>query len=251
MEDNNVKNTRPYVLWRRVSTEKQGESGLGLAAQSSIAEFCMGCKPVDTFTDVWSGTKLDECTNLWKAIEYCKENGYLLVIAKTDRMRNVKQALEILDAVGEGNLQFCDLPSTDRMILTIVFAVWEKQAMIGRLNTRVALAERKKELKKNGVFISRSGNARTHLGNAKGCDITAAQEASARVRTKRAEEWYDNSPAVKYIVRKLGEGWNSQKILSELEVLDSTNPGMYRTREGKMFTRTHIWRVKQHISSLA
>ena len=114
---------RPYVLWRRVSTKEQGNSGLGLEAQLTMAEYCMKEKPEAVFTDVYSGTKLNECTELWNAIRYCKEKGYLLVIAKTDRFRNVKEALEILDAVGEGNLNFCDLPTTDRMILTIIFAV--------------------------------------------------------------------------------------------------------------------------------
>ena len=240
---------RPYVLWRRVSTRTQGASGLGLEAQSNIAECLMGSKPEKTFTDVWSGTKLDECVQLWEAIEYCKATGYLLVVAKTDRFRNVKQALEILDAVGEGNLHFCDLPSTDRMILTIVFAVWEKQAMIGRLNTKLALEVRKKELKKNGVFISKAGNACTHLGSEKGCDTTNARLASAESRARKAEEWADNSPGVKYIKAKIKEGWNTKSILNELNLLGSTNPD-YLSRNGAPFNRVHICRLRKRLAIL-
>lgn len=116
-------NNRPYVLWRRVSTKGQFESGLGLEAQTTIAEYFMHGSPIKTYTDVFSGTKLADCPELVKAIRYCKANNYLLVVAKTDRFRNVKEALAVLDDMGEGNVTFCDLPTTNRMVLTIMFAV--------------------------------------------------------------------------------------------------------------------------------
>lgn len=142
-----------YVLWRRVSTKKQGDSGLGLEAQQAIAEYFMGNTAEKIFTEVYTGTKLSECRQLWTAINYCKKHNLLLVIAKTDRFRNVRESLEVLDAVGEGKLVFCDLPTTDRTILTIVWAIWERQAMQGRINTRLALNERKKQLDNYGSFI--------------------------------------------------------------------------------------------------
>jgi DNA invertase Pin-like site-specific DNA recombinase len=237
---------RPYVLWRRVSTKEQGNSGLGLEAQLTMAEYCMKEKPEAVFTDVYSGTKLNECTELWNAIRYCKEKGYLLVIAKTDRFRNVKEALEILDAVGEGNLNFCDLPTTDRMILTIIFAVWERQAMMGRINTKLALAERKKEAEKNGYWISNTNKTRTHLGNDKGCDMSAARAARKVNQINEANMWMESSAAVRYSLAKLAEGWTSTRILKELEILERTNPGQYLTPKGCKVTKTHIHRWKNH-----
>ena len=111
VEIRTIEESRPYVLWRRVSTEEQGESGLGLEGQTTIAKMFMGKSPIAIYTDVFSGTKLKQCKGLWEAIALCREQNYVLVIAKTDRCRNVQEALEILDAIGERNLIFCDLPS--------------------------------------------------------------------------------------------------------------------------------------------
>lgn len=208
--DNDQK--RPYVLWRRVSTKQQGDSGLGLDAQLTIAEFFMQGEPAKIFTDVYSGTKLGECPDLKKAIGYCKKHGYLLVIAKTDRFRNVQQALGILDEMGEGNVCFCDLPTTDRTVLTIVFAIWERQALMGRINTKKALAERKRQ----GSWISNTGNRRTHLGREKGCDLSAANKASAVAREDRAMAWLKQSSARKFADRKKAEGWTYEQIANEL-----------------------------------
>ncbi len=236
---------RPYVLWRRVSTKQQGDSGLGLDAQQTIAEYFMHSQPVKTFTDVYSGTKLDECPNLREAIKYCKTNNILLVIAKTDRFRNVQQALAILDEMGEDNLYFCDLPTTDRTVLTIVFAIWERQAIMGRINTKRALAERKKQLQKHGHFVSKSGKICTHLGARK---ITAKERAagvkgdnSAAVQAQidQAIAWREGSMAVRFALRKRAEGWTLQRIVNEISQLyddnapsDPDTPNPYGTPKG-------------------
>ena len=118
-----IGDSRPYVLWRRVSTQEQEASGLGLEAQLTIAKMFMAKDPVAVFTDVHSGTKLKECGQLWEAIRYCKASDYVLCIAKSDRLRSVSEALDIIDAMGERNVVICDLPTCDRFVLTIMFAV--------------------------------------------------------------------------------------------------------------------------------
>lgn len=210
-----IRDTRPYVLWRRVSTDEQGESGLGLEAQVTIARLFTQRDPVAVFTDVYTGTKLRECTELWAAVDYCKANECLLVIAKTDRFRNVRDALEVLDAVGEGNLSFCDLPMASRMVLTIMFSVWESQAMMGKINTKMALAERRKQLEEHGGWISKSGRWTTHFGRAKGCDLTTAHEARARSSVKKAAEWRENSVGYKWVRRQLVRGVPRKEIIEE------------------------------------
>lgn len=193
-------NNRPYVLWRRVSTKQQGKSGLGLDAQLSIAEYFMNDKPVKVFTDVYSGTKLAACPNLNRAMKYCKEHDYLLVIAKTDRFRNVKQALEILDEMGEGNIHFCDLPTTDRTVLTIVFAVWERQATMGQINTKRGLAE----ARKRGV----------RLGREKG--FVGDNSAAVLAKVNKAVDFLEKSSAVKFARRKRAENLPIIEITAEL-----------------------------------
>jgi len=64
-----------YVAYFRVSTEKQGKSGLGLAAQHSLVERFLseGDELISEFVEVHSG-KNDERVELWKAINHAKRN---------------------------------------------------------------------------------------------------------------------------------------------------------------------------------
>lgn len=227
---------RPYVLWRRVSTKEQGKSGLGLEAQQEIAEYFTEKAPVKVFTDVYTGTKLNDCVQLWSAIDYCKENGYLLIIAKTDRFRNVIEALTVLDKVGEGNLVFCDMPTTDRFALTVAFAMWERQAIMGRINTRLALRQRKKALEADGHFISKSGNVCTHLGAEKGADMTAAQTAASELRMQQKKDWKESSPAYQRVKKLVLKGKSTREILEDFLEHAEVEPEVYCTRTGSEMT---------------
>lgn len=237
-----IRDKRPYVLWRRVSTKKQGKSELGLEAQLAIAQIFTKKEPVAVFTDVHSGTKLDECVNLKKAIEYCKENDCLLVIAKTDRFRNVRQALEVLEAVGEGNLSFCDMPTVNKFILTIMFAVWESQAMMGRINTKLALNERKKQAEKHGGWTSKSGNWRTHLGNDKGCDMTACLAAGHKAITDRHQEWMASSAGFQFVKRQLMRGRPRKEIIEDFNENFEHGVQGFTTRTGKKLNEVTLCR---------
>lgn len=233
VEIKTIQETRPYVLWRRVSTEQQGESGLGLDAQVTIAKMFMGKDPVEIFTDVFTGTKLRQCKGLWKAIEMCKENNYALVVAKSDRFRSVSEALEVVDAIGERNLIICDLPTSDRFVLTIMFAVWERQAIMGRLNTKIALAERKRQIEEDGGFVSKSGRYCTKLGREKGCDLPEAHRAAGESHHRRAESWKDTSTLYLWTREQLRRGRSQKSILEEAQRLYEENPEQFCTRTGK------------------
>lgn len=232
-----IQESRPYVLWRRVSTQEQGASGLGLEAQTTIAKTFMGKDPVEVFTDVYSGTKLRQCKGLWEAIDYCKKNETVLVIAKSDRCRNVSEALDILDAVGQNRLIFCDLPSSDRFILTVMWAMWERHAIMGRINTKIALAERKRQIKEDGGFISKAGNFCDHLGNKKGCDMSAAQMASAKKSSSEADKWRSKSPLYIWTANQILKGRPRKEILAEAAELYADEPDKFGTREGKVLTK--------------
>lgn len=239
-------NKRPYALWRRVSTREQGDSGLGLAAQLSIALHFMGSEPQEVFTDVYTGTKLDECGGLWEAVDFCKKEGLLLVIAKTDRFRNVREALKVLEAVGEGNLYFCDIPTTDKFVLTVTFAMWERQAIMGRINTKLALEERKKQLDKNGYWISKSGNICTRFGcppigkdeNGKDVfDMTEAIEAAAKAHIDAKMRWKETSTAYKWTMEKVASMMPRKQIIEEFNKLHALQPDVFCTREGKPLSK--------------
>lgn len=228
-----IQESRPYVLWRRVSTKEQGQSALGLDAQRTIAEMFMGKAPVSVFTDVFTGTKLKQCKGLWEAIDLCKAEGYVLVVAKTDRFRNVGEACEVLDAIGERNLIFCDIQTSDRTILQIMWAMWERQAVMGRINTKIALAERKKQIERDGGFISKSGNFCDHLGRKKGECSDTAISAMAIKRSEIAQERREESGLYPWVTIQLLRGRKYQDIIEEAAQLFEKNPEKYGTPQGK------------------
>lgn len=247
-----IKDTRPYVAWRRVSTKEQGKSELGLEAQLTIIKMFTGREPEAVFTDICSGTKLDACENLWKAISLCKEKGYLLVVAKTDRFRNLSNALQIYQELNpdynDRNIIFCDLPETNQFVLNIVWTVWEYQAIQGRINTRVALNERKKQIEENGGFFSKAGNYRTHLGNEKGIDMSPANIASCTSRRRRASDWRADSALYIWVERQVLRNRPRQEILDEAQELFKTNPKKFCTREGKALCKGTLSRWVREIS---
>lgn len=137
---------KKFISWRRVSTQKQGRSGLGLLAQQSLIDYFVereGGQLIADYAEVYTGTHLAGCAELRKAIEHCKREGAVLIIAKSDRFRNTIEALQVYEEMGEGNIYFCDLPHTDKFTLTLFFALSEREALITSLRTKQALQAKK------------------------------------------------------------------------------------------------------------
>lgn len=137
---------KKFISWRRVSTHKQGKSGLGLEAQQSLINYFVereGGTIVSDYVEVYTGTHLEGCTELQKAIAHCKEEDAILIIAKSDRFRNTAEALQIYEKMGDGKIYFCDLPSSDKFTLTLFFALAEREALITSIRTKQALDAKK------------------------------------------------------------------------------------------------------------
>lgn len=135
-----------FVSWRRVSTAKQGMSGLGLEAQMDIIEHFVRQERgelIADFCEVYTGTELSGCKKLQEAISYSKKENAILVIAKTDRFRNTAEALKVFEEMGDGNIYFCDLPHSDKFTLTLFFALAEREAQIVSIRTKAALKAKK------------------------------------------------------------------------------------------------------------
>lgn len=232
-----IDDTREYVLWRRVSTKKQGKSELGLDAQLTYAKEFTRKEPLAVYTDVWSGQKLKECKSLWEAIDFCKENGCYLLIAKTDRFRNVEQACEVLRAVGSNNLKFCDLPECNEMVLKIMWAVWESQAKMGQINTKRAMDEIKMKLQKEGGFMTKAGTWCRHLGRDKGCDVREAGRKGCEAQVKKALEWRKRSPGYIFVQKELLAGTPRKQIIKEFNEMHEDYPEIYCTAQGKPLSK--------------
>lgn len=145
---------RKYVSWRRVSTFKQNRSGLGLEAQKEIIRYFVGRDGgvlIADYSECYTGKELSGCSELRKAMSHAKRENAILVIAKSDRFRNCQEALGILDEMGEGNIEFCDLPHSDRFTLTLFWALAEREALITSIRTKQALSVKKAQGAKLGA----------------------------------------------------------------------------------------------------
>ena len=133
-----------YVSYIRVSTKRQGDSGLGLEAQQDIIKHYY--KDIaHEFLEIGSGKNVTDRPVLKQAVKFCKDNMATLVVAKVDRLsRDVIDGLTILKELN-GRVEFFDLPgSVDKLILTMFFAFAEREREIIGIRTRAAL-NRKRE----------------------------------------------------------------------------------------------------------
>jgi len=148
-----------YVIYYRVSTDKQGQSGLGLEAQQQQVKTYLQSKPdaevVAEYVEVDSGKKVNRI-ELNKAVADAKKNKAVLLVAKLDRVaRNVKLFLDLLVQV---RIEFTDLPalsngtSDSRLVLTqlAAFAEWEAAKISER--TKAALSAKKARGEPMGIM---------------------------------------------------------------------------------------------------
>jgi DNA invertase Pin-like site-specific DNA recombinase len=140
------------IAYYRVSTARQGESGLGLEAQRAKVQQMAaerGAEVVAEFVEIESGRKADR-PQLAAALTEARKRGAVVAAAKLDRIaRDAELVLRLsreAAANGMGGFLFCDLPDVDattaagRMVLTVMASVAEFEARRISERTREALA---------------------------------------------------------------------------------------------------------------
>lgn len=144
-----------YVAYFRVSTEKQGKSGLGLAAQRTLIErfLSAGGEVIAEFVEVQSG-KNDERVELWKAIAHAKKQDAKILIAKLDRFSRKVSFIAGIMEQGIG-LVVAEMPHATDFQLHIFAALAQEERRLISERTRNALAE----AKKRGVELGKNGKA--------------------------------------------------------------------------------------------
>lgn len=128
-----------YVVYYRVSTERQGRSGLGLDAQRSMVEAFLqpGDTVLDAFTEIQSGKK-DDRIKLWKAINLVKKTRSKLLIPKLDRFsRKVSFISGIIDQGVE--LVVCEHPNVNTFFLHLLACFAEEERRQISERTKAAL----------------------------------------------------------------------------------------------------------------
>jgi DNA invertase Pin-like site-specific DNA recombinase len=140
-----------FVAYFRVSTDKQGKSGLGLNAQrKAVLDFLDGGKwtLIDEFVEIESGKQNDR-PELAAALAACKKHRAKLVIAKLDRLsRNVAFIATLTDSGAE--FVACDMPHANKLTVHILAAVAEHEREMISDRTKAALAAAKARGKKLG-----------------------------------------------------------------------------------------------------
>ena len=172
----------PFVSYCRVSTARQGRSGLGLDAQrAAVAGYLNGgtWRLVGEFVEVESGKRADR-PELAKALACARLHRAPLVVAKVDRLtRSLAFLTKLLEAGVD--VRFCDLPQiegpTGRFMLQQMASVAELEAgMIGDRTKKALAAAKARGVKLGGI---RPGVEMTAETRAMG---TAAKTAKAKAR---------------------------------------------------------------------
>ncbi len=174
-----------FVSYLRVSTAKQGQSGLGLEAQrKAVSDFLNGghWSLVREYVEVESGAN-DERPKLAKALARCRLQNATLVIAKLDRLSRDAHFLLGLQKAGV-RFVAADMPEANEMVVGIMAVVAQAERKMISARTRAAL----QAAKARGVKL---GGFRGHT-----VDDDARQASTAARTAKAAARAADLAPVI-------------------------------------------------------
>jgi DNA invertase Pin-like site-specific DNA recombinase len=215
-----------FVSYLRVSTARQGISGLGLEAQrTSVAAHLNGgdWALVKEFVEIESGKRNDR-PKLADALRLCKRLGATLIIAKIDRLaRNVF----FISGLMESGVEFiaCDMPQANRFVVHILAAVAEQEADAISKRTKAALAASGKTLGGRRVSAERFA------------EIAAeGRKVSATVRGEKADGF--RSGILPVVAEIQANGYTTLRAIAE-----KLNEMEERTPRGGQWSAIQVQRV--------
>lgn len=213
---------KTYIAYYRVSTQKQGNSGLGLEAQKTSVVNFVGCADciINEFTEIESGKKADRI-ELNKALAQCKATGATLIIAKLDRL---SRDVEFIAKLQKSEIAFkcVDMPEADNFTITIIAAVAQRERELISSRTKAALAASNKLKGVEGANNMIKGNA-----SAKG---VAAIKAKAATNP-------NNVKAIALATSLKKNGCNNSEIARQL------NAAGFMSSRGKAFAPNQVTRL--------
>jgi DNA invertase Pin-like site-specific DNA recombinase len=217
-----MENSIKYVAYYRVSTQKQGASGLGLEAQkATVLNFtkCDTCI-IAEFTEIESGKKTDR-KELDKALTYAKEHNATLIVAKLDRLaRNVEFIFKLKNS--GVNFKACDLSDFNTLTVGIFATMAQHERELISKRTKDALTAKKARGQKLGIKGTEN------------LEKSGATEKSIKVRVENAKTAKENIQAMELICIYSEKGMTLKAIAEKL------NASGYKTRRGKSFTTSQV-----------
>lgn len=210
-----------YVIYKRVSTAKQGHSGLGLAAQERDIQLFLTnysgqpYEVVDSFLEIESGGNTNR-PELAKAIQLAKRTKATLLVAKLDRLsRKVSEVAQLLEDKAL-NFKVSSMPNADKFQLHIYAALAEQERDFISLRTKAALAEAKEK----GIKLGNNPQ-----------NIVAMNATRSKNATEGAE-------SIRSLVSPLVE-----KGYTLSEIATSLNTAGLTTARGGQYTPTAVSRI--------
>ena|SRR5208283_2780652 len=217
------------IGYYRVSTKKQGASGLGLEGQQAAVEAYAkqtGAKIVRAYTEVESG-KNSERPELGKALADARRSKATLCVAKLDRLsRNVAFTSAVMDSGTD--FVACDNPVANRLTLHILAAMAEHEAKEISKRTKAALAAYKA---RGGKLGGQRPECRTLTPEAR---KRGALESGKVVHENALKAYADLLPMMTEL---RSSGATLQAIAAELNAQGHT------TRRGKPWNYVQVGRV--------
>jgi DNA invertase Pin-like site-specific DNA recombinase len=225
-----------FVAYYRVSTDKQGKSGLGIEAQRAAVERYLNggnWKIIAEYTEIESGRRSDR-PQLDKALAAARARRVPVVVAKVDRLtRSVSFLSRLLDAGVD--VRFADLPQIEgamgKFMLQQMVAIAELEAGLISARTKAALAE----AKKRGVV----------LGGYQGRDFTA-KDIKASVATRQAQASQRAADLAPIVQELQASGATSLRAIAA-----GLNERSIPTARGSAWSATQVARLLEDIGSAA
>lgn len=218
-----------FVSYLRVSTDKQGRSGLGLEAQrDAVSRYLNGgdWDLLEEFVEVESG-KRDDRPQLTKALHLAKVTGATLIIAKLDRLSRDAHFLLGLQKAGV-RFVAADMPEANETMVGFMAIMAEHERKMISRRTKEALAA----AKRRGV----------KLGNPKGAAHLKGRgnkEAVAMIKAKAQARAEDLAPVIEHL--------KEQGISSIRAISDALNERSILTPRGKKWHPTSVARLLRRI----
>ena len=221
--------TGKFISYLRVSTARQGSSGLGLEAQrEAVNNFLNGghWRLIQEIVEVESGKRNDR-PKIAEALRLCRLHKATLVIAKLDRLaRNV----HFISSLMESGVDFvaCDFPQANRLTVHILAAVAEHEAGMISARTKAALAA----AKARGVKLGGQRGSRTRMSRMATKGARASTITRQRAAAKRRD---DLLPAI--------EEFRANGVASLKGLADALNSAGLLSPRGGQWTATQVMRM--------
>lgn len=198
-----------FVAYCRVSTERQGRSGLGLEGQRAAIAAFIGTRHrllAPAFIEVESGRRSDR-PELGKAMAKCRATGATLLIAKLDRL---SRDAHFLLGLSKAGVEFVavDMPNANRLTVGIMAMVAEEEARAISARTKAALAAAKARGTvlggvRNGQRLPTTEAIQRGAEAAAAARQTAADHAAHRIVAKIEEARADGATSLHAIASAL------------------------------------------------